>query len=95
LADPEPTEGLNKDFNFMINKPFFLVSKMYMNRVAERTGNNVRLRTLARKNTAQHWFFDGASKTIKSKQDKNVSWTISSDGTGKDLGTSKTTARWF
>jgi len=96
LADPEPTEGLNKQFNFMINKPFFLQSKMYMNRVAECiSANNIRLRTLARKNLAQQFYFDGSSKTIKSKQWKDRSITIQGEGNSANVYMTTTNARWF
>jgi len=96
LADPEPTKGLNKQFNFMINKPFFLVSKLYMNRVAECvSANDIRLRTLARKNLGQQFYFDGSSKTIKSKQWTDRSITIQSDGTSSNIYMTTTNARWF
>jgi hypothetical protein len=86
LADPEPTKGLNKQFNFMINKPFFLQSKLYMNRVAECISNNyIRLRTLARKNQAQQFYFDGSSKTIKSVQWKTSSIGIVGEGTSANI----------
>jgi hypothetical protein len=32
------TEGVNKDYGFQINEPFFIVSKMPMRRVAEVVG---------------------------------------------------------
>jgi len=96
LADPEPTKGLNKQFNFMINKPFFLVSKLYMNRVAECvSANDIRLRTLARKNLGQQFYFDGSSKTIKSKQWTDRSITIQSEGTSTNIYMTTTNARWF
>jgi hypothetical protein len=47
----DPKKGLNKDFGFHINRPFYMVSKLPMNRVAECHGaNNVWLRRW-RKNT--------------------------------------------
>lgn len=80
----------------MINKPFFLVSKLYMNRVAECIGgNDIRLRTLARMNVAQQFFFDGSSKTIKSQQWKDRSITIQSEGTSTNVHMTTTNARWF
>jgi hypothetical protein len=47
------TKGLNKEFGLHINRPFFLVSKMYMERVVECVGAaNLVLRTLNRANKA-------------------------------------------
>lgn len=34
----EPTKGLDKEFGFFMNRPFFIVSKLWMGRVAEVVG---------------------------------------------------------
>lgn len=36
----EQTKGLNKQFGFHINRPFYIVSKMTMGRVVEANGGN-------------------------------------------------------
>jgi hypothetical protein len=44
-AKAEPKSGLNKEFGFHIGRPFYLVSRLPMSRVAECVGaNNVVLR---------------------------------------------------
>ena len=45
------TKGLNKSFGLEIERPFFIVSKMWMNRVVEcHSANNLSLNTLNRAN---------------------------------------------
>jgi hypothetical protein len=39
-AKKAPTKGLNKDFGFHINRPFYIVSKLPFNRVVECVGAN-------------------------------------------------------
>jgi len=34
-AKPVPTKGFNKDFGFYIGRPFYLVNRLFHNRVAE------------------------------------------------------------
>jgi hypothetical protein len=38
-ADKTETEGLNEEFGFHINRPFYIVSELPFNRVAEMHGN--------------------------------------------------------
>jgi hypothetical protein len=85
-------KGLNKKFGLHVNRPFFIVSKMWMNRVAECVGaSNIVLKTLVRTNKGQQFYFDGGTKTIKSNQWKDRSITLS----GKNLYMTTTNARWF
>ena len=86
---------MNKEFGLEINRPFYMVSKMWMSRVATLAGMDIKLQTLSRTNLAQQFFFDGASKTIKNKQRSNLSLEIQNSGTGTNLRMSTTTARWF
>jgi hypothetical protein len=61
----------------MINRPFFIVSKKWMNRVVECVGaSNLVLKTLNRKSAPQQFFLDAFSQTIKSQQWKDRSMTI-------------------
>jgi hypothetical protein len=97
-AEKIPTKGLNKDFGFEINRPFYLVSKLFMKRVVECVGaNNLVLKTAApaRNRLGQHFFFDGRSKTIRSQQWKDRSVTISNNGRSNNLRMEPTNARWF
>jgi hypothetical protein len=68
---------------------------MWMSRVATLAGMDIKLQTLSRTNLGQQFFFDGASKTIKNQQRKDISLEIQGAGKGTNLRMSKTTARWF
>jgi len=91
------TKGLNEEFNFQINKPFYLVSELPFNRVAEMHGaNNVWLRRWRKNTLAQQFFFDEVTKTIRSNQWKNYCLEIQSNGNSNNLrGTSGITSRWW
>jgi hypothetical protein len=63
-----------------------------MKRVAEAIGaNNVTLKRYAKGRTAQQFYFDGVSKTIKNQQWKSHSL----DMQGKNLTVRSTNSRWF
>jgi len=80
----------------MINRPFFIVSKKWMNRVVECVGaSNLVLKTLNRKSLPQQFFLDAFSQTIKSQQWKDRSMTIQSNGNSNNLYMTTTNARWF
>jgi hypothetical protein len=73
----EQSKGFNKEFGFHINRPFYLRSRLPMKRVAECHGaNNIWLRRWRKNVTAQQFFFDMASKTIRSQQWKNYAMEI-------------------
>jgi len=61
-------EGLDKDFGFKVNKPFYIVSRLPMERVIEMVSNRYLYQRQFKTNkpTYQQWFFDPVSKTIKS-----------------------------
>jgi hypothetical protein len=87
---------MNKEFGLEINRPFYIVSKMWMRRVATLAGRKIKLQTLSRKNLGQQFFFDEASKTIKNQQRKDLSLEIQSAGKGYvKLRMATTSARWF
>jgi len=53
-AKKEATSGLNKEFGFHIGRPFYLVSRLPMKRVAEAVGaNNVVLKRWTKGRAAQ------------------------------------------
>jgi hypothetical protein len=61
------TKGLNEEFGFHINRPFYIRSRLPMQRVLECHGaNNVWLKRWRKNTLAQQWYFDEVSKTIKS-----------------------------
>ena len=63
-AKPDAKKGKNRRFNFYINRPFYIVSKLPMRRVIEVVGGrNLVIRTRSTRNT-QKFVFDQKSKTI-------------------------------
>jgi len=96
-AKKEQTTGLNKEFGFHIGRPFYLVSRLPMKRVAEAIGaSNVALKRYTKGRAAQQFFFDGVSKTIRSNHWKNYAMEIQSNGKSANLRmTSGITSRWW
>jgi hypothetical protein len=96
-TDKEPVKGLNKQFGFFINRPFFLISAMPMGRCL--TTNSANLLITSKKDNKtykqQQFVFDGATKTILSNMWKTKA--ISINGSGKQAVTSMaaTSARWW
>jgi adenylate kinase family enzyme len=85
---------MSKDFGFKINEPFYIVSRLPMNRVAEVVGGrNIVLKTLDanRKRQEQMFVFDNVSKTIKSK--RYMDRSLNTAGNNLDMRT--TNSRWF
>jgi hypothetical protein len=80
-----------------INRPFYLVSRLPMKRVAECVGaNNIVLKRWVKGRAAQQFFFDQTSKTIRSQQWKNYAMEIQSNGRSKNLRmTSGINSRWW
>ena len=76
-AEKVQAKGLSGEFGFHINRPFYIRSRLPMKRVAECHGaNNVWLRRWRKNVTAQQFYFDQASKTIRSQQWKNYAMEI-------------------
>ena len=96
-AKPVPTKGFNEDYGFHINRPFYLVSRLPMKRVAEAVGaNNLALKRWRKGVLGQQYYFDEVSKTIRSQQWKNYALEIQSSGTNKNLRmTSGINSRWW
>jgi transposase-like protein len=86
-----------KDFGFHCNRPFYFRSRMPIRRVAEAHGaNNIWLRRWRKNTTAQQFFFDCSSKTIRSQHWKNYALEIQSNGGNSNLRmTSGITSRWW
>ena len=78
-------------------RPFYLVSRMPMHRVAECHGaNNVWLKRYRKNVTAQQFLFDNGPKIIRSNQWKNYVMEIQSSGNSSNLRfTSGITSRWW
>ena len=60
-------KGMNSNFGFYINRPFYIVSKMWMSRVIEVVGGrNLVIKSRVHGRKSQQFVFDQTSKTIKS-----------------------------
>jgi hypothetical protein len=96
-AKPEPTKGLNKEFGMHINRPFYLVSRLPMRRVAEMVGaSNIVLKRWTKNRAAQQFWFDQKTKTIRSNQWKNYIIEIQSNGKSNNLrATASINSRWW
>lgn len=89
-------DGLNKDFGFVHNKPFYIVSRMAMNRVIEWPGGgHIRIQNWVENKKSQQFWWDGISKTIKSNNWKQYSLNIQSSGSSQNVSMTTTNARWF
>jgi hypothetical protein len=74
-----------------IGKPFFIVSRMWMNRVMTvEGGKNVVIRSRTGKKE-QQWVFDNVSKTIKSVSNNDLSLDVRS----ANAYAKTTDSRWY
>lgn len=91
------TKGLVGDFGFYANRPFYLRSRLPMQRVIECIGaNNLVLKRWRKNVKAQQFVFDPVSKTIRSKQWSNYAMEIQSNGGSANLRMySRITSRWW
>jgi len=72
------------------------VSELPFNRVAECHGaNNVWLRRWRKNTTAQQWWFDEVSKTVRNNQWKNYALEIQSNGNSNNLRAAGVNSRWW
>jgi hypothetical protein len=96
-ADAVATKGLNKEFGFHINRPFYIVSELPLNKVAEMLGGTNMVLKRWRKNTRQQqFFFDNVSKTIRNNYWKNYCLDIQSNGKSSNLRTvASINSRWW
>lgn len=92
----DQTKGLNKEFGFYLNRPFYIQSRMAMRRVVNVEGNyRLAIRDVNKGNKNQLWTFDGQSKTIKSVRYPDRSFNIHQNGGSRDVYIQATSARWW
>jgi len=90
------TKGMNKEYGFEINRPFYLRSKMAMGRVVECWGaSNIILSDYVKGRRGQQFWFDEKTKTIKSQQWQDRSLTIQGNGRSFNVYMTTTNSRWF
>ena len=91
-ADKTETKGLDKDYGFHRNRPFYIRSRMPMKRLAECiSASNVTLKRYAKSRKAQQWFFDPISKTVKNNYWKSHSLNLQ----GSNMRCLSTNSRWW
>jgi hypothetical protein len=89
---------LNEEFGFHINRPFYLVSELPFNRVAEMHGNtNVWLKRWRNNVKQQQWRFDEVTKVIRNNYHgwRNYCLEIQSNGRSNNLKTAGINSRWW
>jgi hypothetical protein len=92
----EPTSGMDDDFGFYRNRPFYIVSRLPKRRVLTVvSGRNLVIKTKKAKHTNQLFYFDHLTKTIKSQQYRGRSLDIQSAGRSNNLQIWNTNSRWF
>jgi hypothetical protein len=96
-AKPVPTKGFSEEFGFHINRPFYMVSRLPMKRVAECIGaSDVRLRRYISGRKEQQFWFNNVSKTVHSNHWKNYIMEIPGNGAQNSLRmTSTISSRWW
>ena len=89
--------GVVDGFGFHANRPFYIRSRLPMQRVAESIGaSNVALKRWRKNVAAQQWFFDPVMKVIRSNYWKNYVMEIQSNGGSSNLRcTSTINGRWW
>ena len=95
-AEEEQDKGLNKEFGFHVNRPFYFRSRMLFHRVVDQHSNTWNyLRRWVKNRTSQQWYFDNVSKTIKNKWRTSYSMQIHSNGGHPYSSATTTNSRWW
>jgi len=80
-----------EDFGFHVNRPFYIVSRLPMNRVAQAQGSNqIYINRWVKNRKAQQWKFDPVAKVIRNMNWTNYVMEIPSKGGAADLKISGT-----
>ena len=90
-------KGLNKESGFHCNRPFYMVSRLPMKRVAQCHGaNNIALNRYVKGRNYQQFTFNCGDKTIRSNHWKNYAMEIQSNGGSSNIRmTSGINSRWW
>jgi hypothetical protein len=90
------TKGLDAEWGFHLNRPFYIRTKMITGRTVEALPNgNLVLRTIFKDRKPQMFTFSGIAKTIESIEYPGKSLDIEESGKSANLRLFKTNARWF
>ena len=92
---PEPKKGeLNRDFNLIVERPFYVVSGLPSGKYVDILGRNMVIKTRNGRKT-QLWWFDQRSRTIKNYQNRGWSWDIHSAGRSSNMQAWNTNSGWW
>jgi hypothetical protein len=66
-AKKDPTKGMNEEFGFYINRPFYIVNQCPYKRVVEAvSAHHLKLKRYRKGVIGQQFIFDQKSKTVQS-----------------------------
>ena len=92
-APKMPTEFLNKEFGFYINRPFIFVSWMHNRKSLEmQQSKSLQIDSKDFTNIAQQFYFDQTTKTVKSVLYRDLSISLNTGNDNAELMT--TNAQW-
>ena len=90
----EATEGLDPDFGFYRNRPFYIISRLCMRRFVEVVDGNLVISS-RKDEQSQQFQFDSETKTLVSVAFPEKSIEIMNEGTASNARIWETNARWF
>jgi hypothetical protein len=88
------TKGLDGEFGFHINRPFYIVSRLPTNRVIEYYGGHAVIRQWVMNKRTQQWVFD-ETRTMRSVQHKGNCLSIQSSGRSHNIRYEGVNSRWW
>jgi len=89
------TKGLDKDFGFEINRPFYIVSRLPTNRVLEyQSGHYLKIKQWVMNRRQQQWIFD-PSRTIRPVVQRGHAISIQSSGRSNNVRFEGPNSRWW
>jgi hypothetical protein len=90
----EPTTGeWNRDYGFIVNKDFYIISTLGRGRYIDYLGRNLVIKTQNGR-TSQKWYFHQPSRTVRSRP-TNQSIDIHNSGKSNHLQYYSTSSRWW
>jgi hypothetical protein len=90
----EPTTGQwNRDWGFIVNKDFYIISNLGEHRYIDYLGRNLVIKTQNGR-TSQKWYFHQPSRTVRSRP-TNQSFDIHNSGKSNHMQYYSTSSRWW
>jgi hypothetical protein len=92
-GEPGPGE-LNEDFGLIVDRTFYIVSKLQSGRYLDLTDNRNMAIKVRNGRKTQQWYFHQQSLTIRTRLN-NQSWDIKSAGKTNNMQVWSTNSGWF